>query len=107
MKAGRCGTATSLGRCRTALLPAGSSKRLPFRSGPVGNTNHENGTAPMTAATQTSRRHRPRRCSSCRRERGALLIVPARRDTAIGHAIADGRRLLLCPECVVDAVVTA
>ena len=64
VKAGRCGTATSLGRCRTALLPAGSSKRLPFRSGPVGNTNHENGTAPMTAATQTSRRHRPRRCSN-------------------------------------------
>jgi hypothetical protein len=105
-------------------LPAGSSKRLPFRSGPVGNTNHENGTAPMTAVrccicnTQTRRRHRPRRCSSCRRERGALLIVPARRDTAIGHAIADGGgdftwtnwstcRLLLCPECVVDQVVTA
>jgi hypothetical protein len=26
---------------------------------------------------------------------------------AIGHAIADGGRLLLCPECVVAAVVTA
>ena len=107
MKAGRCGAANSLGRSRTALLPAGSLKRLPFRSGPVGNTNHENETAPMTAAPQTRRRDRPRRCSGCRRERGALLMVPARRGATIGRAIADGGRLLLCHECVTVAVVTA
>jgi hypothetical protein len=44
-------------------------------------------------------------CDGCRRDRGALALVPTRRGTKIGNTTCDGRRLLLCDECIVDRLV--
>jgi hypothetical protein len=45
-------------------------------------------------------------CDGCGRERGALCLVPTRRGAAVGHTTSDGRRMLLCNECIIDQVVT-
>ena len=46
-------------------------------------------------------------CNECGRQRGALCLVPTRRGATIGNTISEGRRVLLCDQCIVDRLVTA